>query len=263
VIAQVAFAFASGDLPTVLVRVSVAETPNGPWLRAGVSDPTPTLTGPSYWVRFDITNTDGLGAVLTDLDISGFEAPLGDDVCELDGPLPQGAETRCIVGEFPVQPGDHDVDFFVSGVGPRQGVPPERWYAPQIPRSLDFAGARNSFVLVFDTDEGVRVDGRADAAEVEIDVGGVSGTVLLDCNGGRPFDGTPALEAYVIENFSSNGSHVDGCSDIPSAELEFSPADDEENGIETDDVYFYFGEVGTTTTATTSTIPATTTTIAG
>jgi len=107
------------------------------------------------------------------------------------------------------------------------------------------------------------VDGRADAAEVEIDVGGVSGTVRVDCNGGSPFDGTPALEAYVIENFSANGSSIDGCSDIPTAELEFSPADDDDNDIDTDDAYFYFGEVGTTTVASTSTIPATTTTVFG
>ena len=58
VIAQVGFAFASGDDPTVLVRVSVAETPDGPWLPAGGSD-EPRLFGSTYWVRFDITNTDG------------------------------------------------------------------------------------------------------------------------------------------------------------------------------------------------------------
>lgn len=262
VIAQVAFAFATGDDPTVLVRVSVAETPGGPWLRAGLSDPTPTLSGPTYWVRFDITNTDGLGAVLTDLNISGSEAPLGEDMCELDAPLPQDAETSCIVGEFPVQPGDNEVRFDVSGVGPRQGEP-NRWYSPQIPTSLDFGGARNSFVLVFDTDEGVRVDGRADAAQVEVEVGGVSGTVRLDCSGGSPFDGTPALEAYVIENFSADGSRVNECEHVPASELPFSPADDDENDIETDDVYSYFGQQGTTTIATSSTIPVTTTTLLG
>jgi hypothetical protein len=260
VIAQVAFAFASGADPTVLVRVSVAETPDGPWLPAGIFDPTPTLSGPSYWVRFDITNTDGLGAVLTDLDVSGFEDPLGDDICDLEAPLAPDEETSCIVGGFPVQPGDNDVDFFVSGVGPRQGIPPDRWYAPQIPTSLDYSGARNSFVLVFDTEEGVRVDGAADAAEVEIDVGGVSGTVRLDCAGGSPFGGPPALEAYVIQNFSADGSREDGCMQIPTAELEFSSADDDDNGIETDDVYFYFGAEGSDTTTTSA---ATTTTVSG
>lgn len=249
VIAQVGFAFAGGDDPTVLVRVSVAEARDGPWLPAGISDPTPTLTGPSYWVRFEITNTDGLGAVLTDLDISGFEvgSPLGDDVCELGAPLPPGSQTRCVVGGFPVEPGDNDVDFWVSGFGPRQGEP-DRWFTPPIPTSLEFGGARNSFVLVFDTPEGVRVDGTSDGPEVEIDVDGfeLSGTVRVDCTGGNPFEGQPRLEAYVIENFSAGGDRIGGCSEIPSQELDFAPNDDPQGG--SDDVYFYFGAETTTTT---------------
>jgi hypothetical protein len=246
VIAQVAFAFATGDDPRVLVRVSVGETPDGPWSPAGNDDPTPTLSGPSYWVRFEITNVDGLNAVLTDLDISGFEvgSPFGEDVCELDDPLPRDGTATCIIGGFPVQPGPNDVDFDVSGVGPRQGEP-ERWFDPAIPTRLEFTGARNSFVLVFDTTEGIRVDGTADSSEVEIDIGGLSGTVRLDCGGGSPFDGTPGLKAYAIESFSATGNRVGGCSEIPTAVLDFSPDSD------SDDVYFYEG-VDADTTSTSS-----------
>jgi len=256
VIAQVAFAFAGGDDPTVLVRVSVAESSDGPFLPAGNFDAPPTLTGPRYWVRFEITNTDRLGAVLTDLDISGFEAgsPLGDDVCELAAPLSQDETTDCVVGGadgFPVQPGDNDVDFLVSGSGPRQGEP-DRWFDPPIPTSLEFDGARNSFVLVFDTPEGVRLDGTADGPEVEIDLDGlgIPGTVRVDCTGGSPFDGQPRLEAYVIQNFSAGDDPVGGCSEIPSQELPFAPDEDTQGG--SDDVYFYFGAESTTDEVTTT-----------
>jgi hypothetical protein len=245
VIAEVAFAFATGDDPRLRVRVSVAETRDGPWLPAGVFDPTPTLSGPSYWVRFDITNVDRLNAVLTDLDISGFEAgsPLGEDVCELDSPLPKDGVAECIIGGsdgFPVQPGPNDIDFNVSGSGPRQGEP-ERWFDPPIPTTLEFVGARNSFVLVFDTTDGTRVDGAADSSQFEIDIGGLSGTARVDCAGGSPFDGTPGLKAYVIENFSGGGDRVGGCSEVPTAELEFFPDSD------SDDVYFYEGVAADTT----------------
>jgi len=244
-IAQVAFAFATGDDPRVLVEVSVAESPDGPWLPAGFSDETPTLTGPSYWVRFDITNVDQLNAVLTDLDISGFDAGafLGEDICPLETPVPRDGQAVCIVGGFPVQPGDNQADFVVGGLGPRQGEP-ERWFDPPIPTSLEFAGARNSFVFVFDTTDGLRVDGTADGSE--IDVEGISGSVKLDCAGGSPFDGDPPLKAYVIENFSPDGSRVGACSDIPTADLEFFP------DFDADNAYLYFG-------AETTTIPVTTT----
>lgn len=212
---------------------------------AGNFDPTPTLSGPSYWVRFDITNVDRLNAVLTDLDISGFEvgSPLGADVCELDAPLPKDGEATCIVGGsdgFPVQPGPNDVAFNVSGVGPRQGEP-ERWFDPPVPTSLEFTGARNSFVLVFDTTEGIRVDGTADSSQVEVDIGGVSGTVRVDCGGESPFGGTPGLEAYVIENFSAAGDRVGGCSEIPTAVLDFPP------DFDSDEAYSYEGVVADTT----------------
>jgi hypothetical protein len=243
VIAQVAFAFASGDDPRLLVRVSVGESPDGPWHPAGFSDDTPTLTGPSYWVRFDITNVDQLNAVLTDIDISGLEAgsPLGDDVCELGTPLPRDGEASCIVGEYPVQPGGNQVDFLVGGFGPRQGEP-DRWFDPPIPTSLEYQDARNSFVLVFDTAEGLRVDGTADGSEVAIDLGGISGSVRLDCSG-SPFEGDPGLTAYVIENFSTDGSREGGCAEIPTAELEFFPDGD------SDDAYLYFGAEATTSGA--------------
>jgi hypothetical protein len=260
VIAQVAFAFASGDDPRVLVDVSVGESPDGPWLPAGFSDETPTLTGPSYWVRFDITNTDQLNATLTDLDISGFDAGafLGEDICELDAPLPRDGQAVCIIGGFPVQPGGNQVDFVAGGFGPRQGEP-DRWFDPPIPTSLEYGGARSSFLLVFDTSEGFAVGGTADGSEVEVDIGGISGSVRLDCTG-SPFEGDPALEAYVIENFSDDGSRVGGCADIPTAMLEFL-AD-----FDSDNAYLYFGAEGTDTTTisvTTSTSAATTTTISG
>lgn len=250
-ILQVAFAFATGDDPRILVEASVGESPDGPWLPAGLSDPTPTLTGPSYWVRFDITNTDQLNAVLTDLEISGFDAGsfLGDDICELEAPLPRDGETVCIIGEFPVQPGDHQADFVVGGFGPRQGAP-ERWFNPAIPTSLEYRGARHSFVLVFDTPKGLRVDGTADGLEVEINDFGVSGSLRLDCPGGSPFDGDPALEAYVIENFSAEGSREDPCIDIPTAQLEFFSDGNSDNA------YHYFGAENTTTA---TTFPVTTT----
>jgi len=254
VIAQVAFAFATGDDPRVLVRVSVAESPDGPWSPAGFSDPTPTLTGPSYWVRFDITNVDQLNAVLTDIDISGFDAGsfLGEDICELEAPVPRDGEAVCVIGGsdgLPVQPGGNQVDFVVGGSGPRQGEP-ERWFDPPIPTSLDFAGARNSFVLVFDTAEGFRVDGTADGSEIEIDIDGVSGSVRLDCTAGSPFGGEPGLKAYVIESFSANGNREGRCEDIPTGELEFFP------DFDADNAYLYFGAEDTTTA---TTFPVTTT----
>jgi hypothetical protein len=255
VIAQVAFAFASGDDPRVLVEVSVGESPDGPWLPAGFSDETPTLSGPSYWVRFDITNTDQLNAVLTDLDISGFDAGsfLGEDICELDAPVPRDGQAVCIIGDFPVQPGGNQADFVVGGFGPRQGGP-DRWYDPAIPSSLEFGGARNSFVLVFGTEEGLRVDGTADASEVQIDDFGVSGSVRLDCRGSSPFDGEPDLEAYLIESFSADGNRIDGCTNIPTGNLEFFPDFDGDNA------FLYFGAEGTETTTTSA---ATTTTVSG
>jgi hypothetical protein len=252
VIAQVAFAFASGDDPRVLVEVSVGESADGPWLPAGFSDETPTLTGPAYWVRFDITNTDQLNALLTDLDISGFDAGsfLGEDICELEAPLPRDGATVCIVGGFPVQPGGNQVDFVVGGSGPRQGGP-DRWYDPALPTNLEFGGARSSFALIFGTPEGFRADGTADGSEVEIDIDGISGSLKLDCSGGSAFDGDPVLEAYVIENFSAGGDRVGGCADIPTAELEFFP------DFDGDDAYLYFGAEDTTTSsvATTTTVP--------
>ena len=231
-----------------------ARSPDGPWSPAGFSDQTPTLTGPSYWVRFDITNVDQLNAVLTDIDISGFDAGsfLGEDICELEAPVPKDGEAVCIIGGsdgLPVQPGGNQVDFVVGGSGPRQGEP-ERWFDPPIPTSLEFAGARNSFVLVFDTDEGLRVDGTADGSEIEIEVDGMSGSVKLDCTGGSPFGGPPPLKAYVIENFSADGERIGGCSEIPTGELEFFP------DFDSDNAYLYFGAEDTTTA---TTFPVTTT----
>jgi hypothetical protein len=116
-------------------------------------------------------------------------------------------------------------------------------------------------VLVFGTEEGLAVSGTADASEVEIDDFGISGSVRLDCPGGSPFDGSPALEAYAIETFEADGSRLDPCVSIPAGNLEFFPDFDGDNA------YLYIGAEGTDTTtsdATTTTISAvTTTTISG
>jgi hypothetical protein len=238
VIAQVAFAFATGDDPRILVKVAVGESPDGSWSPAGFGDPLPTLSGPRFWVRFTVTNVDQLGAVLTDLDISGFDAGsfLGVDICGLDSPLPPDGQMTCIVGGadgFPVQPGPRQNDFTADGVGDRQGAP-DRWFDPQIPTALGFQGARNSFLFVFDTPDGIRVDGTADASEVVIDIGGLglSRPVKVDCSdqfpdgrsatGGSPAPGEPALAAYVIENYSAAGDPTGECSFIPTEQLGFN-----------------------------------------
>ncbi len=236
VIAQVAFAFAAGDDPSILVKVAVGESPGGPWSPAGFNDSPPTLSGPSFWVRFSITNVDRLGAMLTDLDISGSDAGsfLGEDICDLDSPLLPSSELICIVGGangFPVQPGANQNDFTADGLGDRQGAP-NRWFTPQIPRTLGFR-ARNSFVLIFDTPEGIRVDGTADSPEVVIDIEGLglSRPVKIDCSdqfpdgrsasGGSPAAGEPALAAYVVENYSAAGERVGGCAHVPTESLTF------------------------------------------
>ena len=67
---------------------------------------------------------------------------------------------------------------------------------------------------------------------------------LIDLNGGEP-----ALEAYAIEHFSSDGNTVNGCNDIPTAPLEFFP---DFNG---DNAYLYIGAESTTTFPVTTTVP--------
>lgn len=260
VIAQVGFAFATGADPSMLVEVAVGESPDGPWSPAGFDDPIPTLSGPRFWVRFSITNVDELGATLTDLDISGFDTGsfLGEDICPLDSPLPPGNEAICIVGGadgFPVQPGTHQNDFFADGVGDRQGAP-DRWFAPQIPTALGFQGARNSFLLVFDTPEGIRVDGTADASEVVVGIGGLglSRPVKVDCSdqfpdgrsatGGSPAAGEPALAAHVIENYSPAGAPEGGCAFVPVEQLPFNLDGN------SDTAFLYEGVVADTTSTT-------------
>jgi hypothetical protein len=257
VIAQVAFAFATGDDPRMLVEVAVGESPDGPWLPAGFADPLPTLSGPRFWVSFTVTNVDQLGAVLTDLDISGFDAGsfLGEDVCDLESPLPPDGQMTCIVGGadgFPVQPGTRQNDFTAGGVGDRQGAP-NRWFDPQIPTALGFQGARNIFLFVFDTPEGTGVGGTADAAEVVIDIGGLglSRPVKVDCSdqfpeggsatGGSPAPGEPALAAYVIENYSATGDPDGGCSFVPTEQLGFNL------DFNSDEAFLYEGVVADTT----------------
>ncbi|MGH8915351.1 MAG: hypothetical protein ACRDZM_12650 [Acidimicrobiia bacterium] len=257
VIAQVGFAFATGADPRLRVEAAVGESPDGPWSPAGFGDPLPALSGPSFWVRFSISNVDELGAMLTDLDISGFDAGafLGQDICDLDSPIPPGGELICIVGGadgFPVQPGPNQNDFTADGVGDRQGAP-DRWFAPQIPTALGFDGARNSFLLVFDTPEGIRVDGTADGSEVVIDIGGLglSRPVKVDCSdqfpdgrsatGASPAAGEPALAAHVIENYSAAGDRQGECAFVPTEQLAFDLDGD------SDTAFLYEGVVADTT----------------
>ena len=261
VIAEVAFAFAAGDDPRMLVEVEVGESPDGPWSPAGF-DVIPTLSGPRFWVRFTVTNVDELGAVLTELDISGIDAGsyLGEDICALDSPLPLDGQTTCVVGGadgFPVQSGTRQNDFTASGLGDRQGAP-NRWFDPQIPTALGYQGSRNSFHLVFDTADGLRVDGWADASEVVIEIGGLelSRPVKVDCSdhfpggrsatGGSPTPGEPALAAYVIESYSAAGERTAGCSFVPIEQLPFTPVGGNE------DAFLYEGVVGDTTTTSSS-----------
>jgi hypothetical protein len=262
VIAEVAFAFATGDDPRILVEVEVGESPEGPWSPAGFADPLPTLSSPRFWVRFTVTNVDQLGAVLTDLEISGSDTGtfLGEDVCALDSPLPPDGQTTCIVGGadgFPVQPGSRQNDFTAEGVGDRQGAP-NRWFDPQIPTSLGFQGARNTFLFVFDTPEGTGVGGTADASEVVIEIGGLGlgSPVKVDCSdqfpnggsatGGSPASGEPALAAYVIENYSAAADRIGGCSFVPTEQLPFN------RDGNSDRAFFYEGVVGDTTSTTPS-----------
>jgi hypothetical protein len=258
VIAEVAFAFATGDDPRILVEVEVGESPEGPWSPAGFADPLPTLSSPRFWVRFTVTNVDQLGAVLTDLEISGSDTGtfLGEDVCGLDSPLPPDGQTTCIVGGadgFPVQPGTRQNDFIAEGVGDRQGAP-NRWFDPQIPTSLGFQGARNTFLFVFDTPEGTGVGGTADASEVVIEIGGLGlgSPVKVDCSdqfpngesatGGSPAPGEPALAAYVIENYSAAGERTGECNFVPTQQLPFGL-----DGNSDEFAFLYEGVVGDTT----------------
>jgi hypothetical protein len=236
VIAQTAFAFAAGTTPRIAVTVAVAESPDGPWLPAGFGADTPILNGSSFWVRFTIANLDSLGSV-TDVDISGFDnSVLGTDVCSLDDPIPVDGEGTCVVGGsegFPVQPGGAQNDFTAIGEGQRQGTALERYFDPPVPLGRSFADARHSFLLVFETGQGVRVDGTANGAEVEIGLGGLdlSRPVRVDCSdrfpegrsdtGGSPTGDEPALVAFVIENFSDTGDSLGGCSHIPQVPLVF------------------------------------------
>jgi len=261
VIAQIAFAFATGDDPRIGVEVSVGESPDGPWSPAGFDD-VPTLSGPRFWVRFTVTNVDQLGAVLTDLDISGFDAGsfLGEDICDLESPLPPDGQMICIVGGadgFPTQPGTRQNDFTAGGVGDRQGAP-NRWFDPQIPIALGFQGARNSFLFVFDTPEGTGVGGTADASEVIIDIGGLglSRPVKVDCTdqfpdgrsatGASPAPGEPALAAYVIENYTATGDRTGECGFVPTEQLEFNL------DFNSDEAFLYEGVVGDTTSTSSS-----------
>ncbi|HEY7467917.1 MAG TPA: hypothetical protein VIC07_00120 [Acidimicrobiia bacterium] len=244
VVAQAVFAFTGGTTPFITVTVEVAEGEDGPWQPAGFfADPTPVLTGASYWVRFNIANRDSLGEVV-DVDISGFDGSvIGEDVCSLDEPIPVGGSTSCVVGGeegFPVEPGGSQEDFSSIGEGERQGTESGRYFQPPIPTSLEFDGARHSFLFAFDTEEGLRVDGTADGAEIEVDLGGfeLSGPLRVDCSdpypggrsstGGSPTEDEPALAAYVIENFTGEGESQGGCAEIPTVTLTFEQIESDE-----------------------------------
>ncbi len=233
-IAQTVFAFAGGQ-SQIFVTVEVADSPNGPWLPAGIFlDFPPALSGPNYWVKFTIENQDELGQVV-DVEISGESGfDLGTDVCALDFPIPIGGSDSCVVGDtegFPVLSGTTENDFFITAKSQHQGLGDGLWFQPEVPTTLEFDGARHSFVFLFDvgsSDEGVRVDGKADGSAVAIS--GLSGPVRVDCSdgfsngvsdtGGSPRSGEPTIVAYVIENFSRSGESQGGCAEIPTEILD-------------------------------------------
>ncbi len=236
VIAQIAFAFAGGTTPRIAVTAAVGESPDGPWWPAGFFVDTPTLTGSSFWVQFTIANLDSLG-VVTDVDLSGVNGSvIGEDVCSLDEPIPIGGAVTCVVGGpdgFPVQPGGAQNEFTAIGEGVRQGTELERYFQPPITTTPGYDDAPHSFLLVFDTDDGLGVEGTSGAPEVEVEAPGLdlSGPVRVDCSdrfpdgrsstGGSPTGSEPALVAYLIENFSNNGDSLGGCSEIPVIELTY------------------------------------------
>ena len=233
-IAQTVFAFAGGQ-SQIFVTVEVADSPNGPWLPAGIFlDFPPALSGPNYWVKFTIENQDELGQVV-DVEISGESGfDLGTDVCALDFPIPIGGSDSCVVGDadgFPVLSGTTTNNYLVTAKSQHQGFAPDRWFQPEVPATLEFDGARHSFVFLFDigsSEEGVRIDGKADGSAVSIS--GLSGPVQVDCSdrfpnglsdtGGSPRSGEPSLVAFVIENFSSSGESQGGCAEIPTEILD-------------------------------------------
>ena len=237
VIAAAVFDF-TGGAGSVLVTVAVGESANGPFFPAGFSaDSVPQLGGPRYWVQFTVENLDQLNGTVVGLEISGFDgSDLGEDVCSLD-PIPVGGSASCVAGGdegFAVELGQQQNDYFVTAVAERQGFPPDRWIQPPVSTSLEYDGARYSFALLFELSEtdGARIDGRSDAASVEIDVPGpeLSSPVTIDCSddfpegisstGGSPTPDEAPLVAYVIQSFSAGGDSDGGCARIPTGTIE-------------------------------------------
>lgn len=246
VVARAVFAFTGGTTAAIRVTVEIAESPDGPWLLAGFdADPTPVLTGSNYWVRFTIENLDSLGSVV-DVDISGFDnSDIGEDVCTLEEPIPVGGSAVCILPDgFSVEAGGAQNDFDSTGVGQRQGTEEGRYFQPPIQTPLGFDDAMHSFLFVFDTEEGVRIEGTSDGDEIMVDVDGfeLAGPLRVDCSdlypdgtsttGGSPSGEEPALAAFVIDNFGSDGERRPGCADIPTVSLPF-------DSIGSDGAYLY------------------------
>lgn len=238
-IAEAAFAFAAGTDPRIRIKVFVGESSTGPWNPAGAIDPTPTVDGSKYWVRFTVANRDSLGNV-TAVAISGSPpdpGPIGTDVCPLTAELEPSESTECILGGtdgFDVDPAGAEHFFVTTGLGFRQGVAPEVYFNPPIPESVGYDNAPHRFILVFDSPPlGVRIDGIAHDPDVPIDlpVLSLSSSVRVDCTdgfpggvsavGGSPTAGEPKLVAYVIGNFNADGSDAGSCSEIPKQDLDF------------------------------------------
>lgn len=237
-LAAATFAFASGTTPRISILVAVGETPNGPWIPAGFGSPDPILTGPSYWVQFTIANLDSLGTV-TDVELSGESpdaGPLGTDICELASPLGVGEQTTCVVGGdsgFAVDGGGAEHFFTAVGTGFRQGIADEVYFDPPIPDTVDYAGAPHSFILVFETVDGLRIDGVAHTPDIAIGFEGLdlSQPVRVDCSddfpsgvsatGGSPTASEPHIVAFVAVTFDSNGSRLNECAHIPKVDLDF------------------------------------------
>jgi hypothetical protein len=176
---------------------------------------------------------------VTDVDISGTPpdpGPIGIDVCQLAAPIPVAEASTCVLGGpdgFDVTPGGAEHDFSAEGQGFRQGVAPEVYFKPPIPEVLGYDDAPYRFVLVFDQDTGVRLDGTAHAANVTIDLAGLnlSMPVPIDCSdlfpggvsssGGSPTASETKLVAFVIATFAADGSSTGSCDEIPKQVLPF------------------------------------------
>ncbi len=233
------FAFAAGVDPEFRIIVRVARSPTEQGSLAGhrVDEP-PQLPAGRYWIRFTIENLDSLGTI-TDMNVSGLEptpGPLGTDVCTLERPIPPSGTGTCVVGGesgFVVEP-RAEFTFSATALGHRQGASSGRYFKPPIPTDLPYDDAPFSFVMVFDTTSGTRVDGRSFTTEVNMVTENVrlAKAIRVDCRdsfprgfselGLSPEAGEPRLLAHVIATFDAEGSGIGSCSSIPTIDFEYT-----------------------------------------